>query len=149
MSLYRQAGPPRAGRLLAGGLAVLVVGLLAGFGSGRATAPEPSAADLVARLRTDLQPVASGLAILPTEYPQAAAGAGNETAAVRGGLTRVRAALRHAEPELRLLDADGTAALVRAVGRVDAAVGRQAAPTQVERLVQQATDALHHLPGGR
>src|SRR4051794_26091081 len=128
MSLYRQAGPSRTGRLLAGGLAVLVLGLLLGFGIGRATAPEPSASDLVARLRTDLQPVAGGLAILPTEYPQAAAGAGNETAAVRGGLTRMRSALRHVEPDLRVLDPGGTAALVRAIARIDAAVGRHAAP---------------------
>jgi hypothetical protein len=149
MSLYRQSGGPAPRRLVAAVVAALVLGLLAGFAIARATAGDPSAQDVVTRLRSELRPVANGLAILPTEYPQAARGSGNETAAVRGGLDRIRTALRRASPDLRVLDADGTAALVQAVDRVEAAVGAKAPPAEVERLAVAATAALERVPGGR
>jgi hypothetical protein len=149
MSLYREAGRRSTGRLVAIAAAVLVAGLAIGFGIGRATEPDPTAADVVAQLRSDLQPVANGLEILPTEYPQAREGAGNETAAVQGGLDRIRTALRAAAPDLRTLDPSGLQDLQTAVDRLAEAVEAKAAPAQVERLTQRATTALQAVPGGR
>jgi hypothetical protein len=149
MSLYREPGRMRSTRLVAVTFAALLVGLLAGFGLGRGTAGDPSAGELVAKLRTDLRPVSNGLAILPTEYPQAAQGSGNEAAAVRGGLDRIRAALRDTAPDLRVLDPAGADALAEAVDRLAAAVDAKAAPAEVEQLTSTAVDALHAVPGGR
>src|SRR3954451_6902862 len=104
MSLYRESGRTRPARLAAFAAVLLALGLTIGFGAGRATAPDPSGADLVAELRSELRPVAGSLAILPTEYPQDDPGAGDETAAVKGALARLDSAMRDVRPDLRALD---------------------------------------------
>ena len=147
MSLYRQ---PRASRPLAiAGIAVvaLLVGGAIGFALGRGSAPEPSAQDVVAQLRDELRPLASGLALLPTEYPQALAG-GGESAAVTGDLDRIRAALTAAHADLRTLDPAGTRALTDRVAALEAAIRARAAATQVARLAAAAQEALADVPGG-
>src|SRR3954467_13883952 len=60
MSLYRQAGPASGRPVLIAAAAALVVGLLAGFLLGRATAPKPSLADKGAALRASLPPAPEG-----------------------------------------------------------------------------------------
>src|SRR3954452_7540379 len=136
MSVYRGSGRAAAGRRLATVVALVAVGLLAGFLLGRATAPEPSATDVAKRLRTELAPVASGLSILPTEYPQAAEG--REVEAVTGGLQRVRAALRASTADLRTLDPDDAQDLQQAVDALSAAVRRRADADEVARLTRAA-----------
>jgi hypothetical protein len=147
MSLYRQ---PRAARpLLIAAIAVaaLLVGGAIGFALGRSSAPEPSAQDVVAELREQLRPLAAGLELLPTEYPQALAG-GAESAAVEGDLAHIRAALTAAGPALRTLDADGASALAERVAALEQAVEARAPAAQVERLAADAQDALAGVPGG-
>ncbi|HEX7290852.1 MAG TPA: hypothetical protein VF250_06945 [Conexibacter sp.] len=147
MSLYRQ---PRASRpLLIAGIAVvaLLVGGAIGFALGRGSAPEPSAQDVVAQLSDDLRPLAAGLELLPTEYPQALAG-GAESAAVTGDLAHIRAALTAAGPDLRALDPAGARALAERVAALERAIDARAPAAQVERLAADAQDALAGVPGG-
>jgi len=148
MSLYRQ---PRAARpLLLAGIAVvaLLVGGAIGFALGRGSAPEPSAQDLVAQLRDELRPLAAGLELLPTEYPQALAG-GGESAAVEGDLDRIRSALADATPDLRMLDPGAARTLANRVAALEQAVAARAVATRVEQLAAAAQAALADVPGGR
>lgn len=148
MSLYRQ---PRAARpLVIAGIAVaaLLIGGAIGFALGRSSAPEPSAQDVVAQLRDELRPLAAGLALLPTEYPQALAG-GGESAAVTGDLARVRSALDAAAADLRALDPDGERTLADRLAALEHAIDTRAPAAEVERLATAAQEALLDVPGGR
>jgi hypothetical protein len=148
MSLYRQ---PRAARpLLLAGIAVvaLLVGGAVGFALGRGSAPEPGARDVVAQLRDELRPLAAGLELLPTEYPQALSG-GGESAAVTGDLGRIRSALAGAGPDLRTLDPAGARALADRVAALEQAIQARAPAAQVQQLAAAAQDALAGVPGGR
>jgi len=147
VSLYRQ---PRAARplLLAVVAAVaLLVGGAVGFALGRGSAPEPSAQDVVAGLREQLRPLAGGLELLPTEYPQALAG-GGESAAVVGDLARIRSALAAARPDLRALDPHGERALSARVAALGGAVEKRAPAARVAGLAAAAQAALADVPGG-
>jgi hypothetical protein len=147
MSLYRQ---PRASRplLLA---AIAVVALLAGgaigFALGRGSAPDPSAQDVVAGLREQLRPLAGGLELLPTEYPQALAG-GDESAAVTGDLARIRTALAAASPDLRTLDPAGERTLTARVAALRQAIEARVPAARLEQLATAAQHALADVPGG-
>ncbi|MGN6189673.1 MAG: hypothetical protein ACTHOE_12310 [Conexibacter sp.] len=147
MSLYRQ---PRAARpLLLAGIAVvaLLVGGGIGFALGRGSAPEPSAQDVVAKLRDELRPLGAGLELLPTEYPQALAGK-DGAAAVTGDLGRIRSALAASAADLRTLDPAGARALAARVAALTAAIAARVPPAQVQRLAAAAQDALAGVPGG-
>jgi hypothetical protein len=148
MSLYRQ---PRGARplLIAGIAAVaLIVGGAIGFALGRGSAPDPSARDVVAQLRGELRPLAAGLELLPTEYPQALQG-GGESAAVTGDLGRIRSALAASAADLRTLDPAGARALADRVAALQQAIAARAPAAQVERLAAAAQDALAGVPGGK
>jgi hypothetical protein len=148
MSLYRQ---PRAARplvLVAIAAVALIAGLAIGFGIGRGTSPDPSAQDVVADLREQLRPLAAGLQLLPTEYPQALRG-GGESAAVTGDLSRIRAALADTAADLRALDPAGQRALAERVAALEQAIDARAASAQVTRLAAAARSALADVPGGR
>lgn len=147
MSLYRQ---PRAARpLLLAGIAIvaLLIGAAIGFALGRSSAPEPSAQDVVSQLRDELRPLAAGLELLPTEYPQALSG-GGESAAVTGDLGRIRSALAAATPGLRALDPAGARALAERVTALKQAIAARAPAVQVKQLAAAAQDALAGVPGG-
>jgi len=147
MSLYRQ---PRAARplLIASIAAVaLLVGGAIGFALGRGSAPEPSAQDVVSQLRDDLRPLAAGLELLPTEYPQALQG-GGESAAVTGDLGRIRSALAASAADLRTLDPAGARALANRVAALEQAIAARVPPAQVKQLATAAQDALAGVPGG-
>jgi len=148
MSLYRQ---PRAARplLIAGIAAVaLLVGGALGFALGRNSAPEPSAQDVVAQLRDELRPLAAGLELLPTEYPQALAG-GGESAAVTGDLGRIRGALTATRADLATLDPAGARTLADRVAALEQAIDARVPAAQVKQLAAAAQDALAGVPGGR
>jgi hypothetical protein len=148
VSLYRQPGRVRAGTIAAVAVVALAVGGAIGFAIGRSSAPEPTARAVVDRLRAGLRPVANGLALLPTEYPQAARGAGNESAAVQGALGRIRSALAATRADLAVLDPRGARLLDQRVSVLSASVRAKAPPSRVAQLADAAAGALAALPGG-
>lgn len=149
MSLYRQPGRVRPLAIAAVAAVALLIGLGIGYALGHSGRSTPSAQDAVARLRATLRPLGAGLELVPTEYPQARNGTGEESAAVRGDLRRIRAALTSATPDLRALDPAGTRTLAARVAALEAAVRAQAPPAQVARDVAAAQSALAAVPGGR
>ena len=91
MSLYRQPGRARALVLAAVAAVALLVGGAIGFAIGRSQrARAVRGQEVVDRAARRAAPGRSGLQLLPTEYPQAARGAGDEYAAVQGAMTRIR-----------------------------------------------------------
>lgn len=148
MSLYREAGRGRARTLVTTALVALLIGAAVGFAFGRSSAPEPSAAKIGAKLRSQLQPVKSGLVLIPNEYAEAFGGAGSEGAGVEGALDRIEKQLVAAAPDLRGLDPKGVEQLSLALSRLKAAVARKAQPAEVKRLSAQLGEALAAVPGG-
>jgi hypothetical protein len=148
MSLYRQPGRVRGPVLAAVAAAALLIGGGVGYAIGASGGGDASASKVVDRLRDQLRPAENALQLLPTEYPQAARGAGNESAAVSGALDRLDAALRKARTDLVALDPDDARVLDARVAALHAAVRAKAAPAQVERLTRAATQALAAVPGG-
>ncbi|MFL5817545.1 MAG: hypothetical protein ACJ76L_08085 [Conexibacter sp.] len=147
MSLYRQPGATRPLLIAAIAAVALLAGGAIGFALGRGSAPDPSAQDVVAQLRDELRPLAGGLELLPTEYPQALAG-GGESTAVEGDLTRIDAALAAATPDLRALDPEGARMLAKRVASLRQAIEARAASAEVARLAASAQSALADVPGG-
>jgi hypothetical protein len=145
MSLYRQSGgtSTRALLLVAG------AGLLAGFGLGRLTAPDPSLADKVTELRTALEPADQGLELTATEYGQAVRGgrvvAATEYAAARADVQRVEDTVATSRADLRALDPAGAAAFEAAVQALHADVARRADPAAVQARSDAARRALGEL----
>lgn len=149
MSLYRQPGRVRPLLIAAVAAVALLVGGGIGYAIGHGSQPEPSVRDAVAQLQETLRPLAAGLELLPTEYPQARAGSGNEAAAVAGDLQRIDASLDVAMKDLRALDPSGATLLATRVATLRTAVDAKAPPSQITRLATAANDALAALPGGR
>ena len=147
MSLYREAGARRKTVVIGAAIALLVA-LIGGFVLGRASVGEPKAQEVVERLRTQLEPVANGLELLPNEYEQAQAGSGAEGVGVKGNVDRIETSLRGAMPDLDVLDPDGAKELEGAVSSLAGAVGGNAPPAQVKQLAAAASSALARVPGG-
>jgi hypothetical protein len=146
MSLYRQAGRASGRTLLIAVGAALLIGLLAGFGLGRATAPDPTLAEKVADLRRAVRPADQGLELTATEYGQAVRRGRvvepTEYQAAQADLKRVDEALAAQRAGLRALGAERAGALERAVAALRAAVGRRAEAADVQRLSDAARAAL-------
>ena len=147
MSLYRQPGSTRPLLIAAIAAVALLAGGAIGYALGRGSAPDPSSQDVVAQLRDELRPLAGGLELLPTEYPQALAG-GGESAAVTGDLGRIDDALAAAGPDLEALDPKCLHALARRVVLLRQAIAGRAAAAEVARLATSAQSALADVPGG-
>jgi hypothetical protein len=149
MSLYRQPGRVAARTLALAALATLVAGLVAGFALGRVTAAEPTLADKVAELRTELGPADQGIELTATEYAQAVRGgrvtAPTEYGAAQADVRRVREVLAATRADLRALDAAKAAALESAVDALDSAVRARVDPTEVQRRSDAARVALKAL----
>ena len=148
MSLYRQPGRVSAPVIAAVAVVALLVGGGIGYAIGHAGGGDDSAADVASRLRADLRPVDNALQLLPTEYPQAARGAGNESEAVSGALQRLDAALRATRADLVALDPVGAHELQQRVAALEAAVKAKEPPAKVAVLTEAATHALAAVPGG-
>lgn len=148
MQLYRQPGRTRGSTLLLAVAIACAVGVAIGFGIGRATIGDQSVREALAPLRSQLQTVANGLELLPTEYPQALRGTGAEDAAVTGDLRRIDDALRAARPDLTALDPIGARMLERRIAALHAAIDAKAPPDRVAAMARRAADTLTQLPGG-
>jgi hypothetical protein len=149
MSLYRQSGGTSTRALLLVAGAVLLAGLLAGFGLGLLTAPDPSLADKVTELRTALEPADQGLELTATEYGQAVRGgrvvAATEYAAARADVQRVEDTVATSRADLRALDPAGAAAFEAAVQALHTDVTRRADPAAVQTRSDAARRALGEL----
>jgi hypothetical protein len=149
MSLYRQPGRVATRTLALAALATLVAGLAAGFVLGRVTAAEPTLADKVADLRTELRPADQGIELTATEYAQAVRGgqvtAPTEYGAAQADVRRVRDVLATTRADLRALDPARAAALESAVDALDSAVRARVDPSEVQRRSDAAREALNAL----
>jgi hypothetical protein len=153
MSLYRQPGRVSARTIaLAAGIA-LVVGLLAGFGIGRATggSDEPSVSEAVAALRGDVRPALSGLGLVRIEYAQAVkdgrVAAPTEYAAAKADVARARAAVAEHAADLRALSPEQAARAEQSLAQLAAAVQAKADGAEVNRLAADAEVALRAATG--
>ena len=147
MSLYRQAGR-------AGGRTVAVaaaVALLAGGGIGYAIGAaggdeEPSLAGAVAELRSDLQPIANGLELVPTEYAQGVRDgrvvSEPEYGAAKAAAARAHDVLLSHEADLRALAPSRLAALRATLDALTRAVDRRGSDEEVRRLASRAQTQL-------
>jgi hypothetical protein len=151
MSLYRQPGRASGRTLALAAVAALLVGLVAGFAIGRATAPNPSLAEKVTDLRRAVRPAEQGLELTATEYSQAVRGGRvvqpTEYQAAQADVKRVRDTLAPVRADLRALNPARAAALARAVADVGAAVDGRAEPDRVQRLSDVARAALRAVVG--
>jgi hypothetical protein len=152
MSLYRQPGRVATRTLAIGAVVALVIGLLGGFVLGRVTASDPTLAEKVAELRTQLGPADQGIELTATEYSQAVRDgrvtAPTEYGAAKADVQRVRAVLAATRADLRALSAAKAAALEQAVGELDAGVQQRVDPADVQRRSDAARSALDDLFGG-
>lgn len=149
MSLYRQAGASR-GRLALVALLAALAGIAGGFALGRATAPDPSLAELASEARAAARSGLSALELVEIEYPQGV-GSQAQTAApseLQGARSQAEAVQALLEREdLRALDPDGVARAERAASALGAAIDRSAEPPEIRRLVAEARAAIESLAG--
>jgi hypothetical protein len=152
VSLYRQPGRTATRTLVLIVLATIVVAGGVGYAIGRSTAPDPSLADQVSDLRSDLRPATQAFEFMPNEYSQAVRGGRVVSAAeykgVQSSLDRARTAVDGAASDLRALDAEQAAAIERSLAALRVAVERRADPVQVEQLAGAARDSVRAAVGG-
>lgn len=146
MSLYRQPNRFTRRTLAIVGVAALVGGLAVGYVVGRSSAPNPSLADNISSLRSDLNPAQQGLELSRTEYGQAVKGGRvaepTEYRAAKSDVQRAEDAVAGARSDLRVLDPRGAAALERAVKALSVAIDSREPAARVDKLSKQASTAL-------
>jgi hypothetical protein len=140
MAIYVPPSTKRR-RLVLLAAASLVVGLLVGFGLGRATSSGLD--DALEAVRGDAQDAAVGLQRLPIEYEQAAAGEGGEsTRTITEAIARARADLDDAWEGAEWAGPDARKPVDAAIDELDAEVASGASPADFETAVEQAVDAI-------
>jgi hypothetical protein len=151
VSLYRQPGRV-AGRTLAlVGLAALVVGLIAGFATGRASKSEPSLASQLDDLRGRLAPAREAFELVPGEYAQGVRGGRVVSAPEYGGaqsaVRRAQSVIASNRDDIRALSVQRATALEGAVAELAAAMAQHRDPAEVKRLADAAGAALRAAVG--
>ena len=142
MSLYREVRRPT--RWVAAALALaLVVGLVAGWAAGRASAPEPSLADAVAKTRDQAGEVLSGLELVGIEYSQGTV----EPTAARAAAERAQQSFARVENDLRVLDPAATAHVDSLLAELERLIADRAAEARVESAAEQAAEELRAIVG--
>jgi hypothetical protein len=147
LSLYRQPGRTRATTLVAVGAIALLVGGGLGFALARATEDDPTVSAALVPVTAKLRTVSNGLELVPTEYPQALRGSGDEIEGVNADLKRVRAALGSVRGDLERLDPAGLQAVEADLDALEAAVRGKVAADRVSELAERATTDVERLPG--
>jgi hypothetical protein len=148
VSLYRQPGRARARTTAVVAAITLVVGGGIGFAIGAASGgdDEVSVSEAVAQLRRDLQPVANGLELVTTEYPQGVKDgrvvAQTEYEAAKADVARARDTVADHAEDLQALAPERAAALQRTLADLAGALDTRADEASVDRLVRQATEQL-------
>jgi hypothetical protein len=143
MSLYRETRSTfgrRAG--IAAAAAVVLLG--AGFGIGRATAPETSLEENLASLRADASEVTDALELVPLHYEST-----NEATrqGARDQLSRARERFDALAHDLRVLDPERAAAASRAMADLVRLVDDDAPLAQVEAAAKRARRAVRVATG--
>lgn len=151
MSLYRQAGGYAPRMVVAALLAGILAGGLVGFLAGRGSVEERSAADVVADVRAELQPVAAGLGLVPIEYEGALRdgriAAQTEYEAAQGAASRAEESLAAVGEEMRAIDPAGYEQAQQAIAQLSAAIDAIASPARVEDLAGAASARIDALAG--
>ena len=154
MSLYRQPGRARARTTTIIATVTLLVGGGIGYAIGAAASggdDDVSVSEAVAHLRRDLQPVANGLELVTTEYPQGVEDgrvvAQTEYEAAKADVARARRVVADHADDLQALVPDRAADLQRTLAALASALETRADEAGVERLAGQATDALRAVLG--
>jgi hypothetical protein len=151
MSLYRRPGRVATRTLALCAVAALVIGLAGGLVLGRVTAPDPSLADKVAELRTQLGPADQGIELTATEYAQAVkdgqVAAPTEYQAAKADVQRVQDTLATTRADLRALSAAKATALEQAVDELDVGVRERVDPAELQRRSDDARRALDDVLG--
>jgi hypothetical protein len=146
VSLYRQPSRFTRRTLAIVGAGALAAGLGVGYAVGHSSAPNPSLADNLSSLRSDLDPAQHGLELSRTEYAQGVKGrrvvAPTEYQAARSDVQRAEHAVAGARSDLRALDPRAAAALDRAVGALSDAIAAKEPPARVDELSKQASTVL-------
>lgn len=151
MSLYREAGAGRLRRVIAVALVALLVGLGSGFALGRSSAPEPSIAEQLTELQARVQPVLDGLDLVPDHYLQGVRG-GEVVGEVQYSGTQAQAAsardsLESVAPDLEQVDPEGLAEARASIDELIAAIdAREDAPV-IDELVAQASATVSSAAG--
>src|SRR6188474_1730095 len=126
MAIYRRSSRRP---LVVVGVVAAIVGLAAGFGLGRLTAPD--LASQVAATRAEVTPIVTALEVLRDEYPKlVAATAGSDPGGAEAALTRASTTLASRAAILRTLDPEATSALDEALGRLSRLVADRAPDAQ-------------------
>jgi hypothetical protein len=146
VSLYRQPGRV-AGRTLAlVAAAALVVGLAAGFATGRASRSDPALAEQIGGLRNALAPAREGFELAAPEYAQGVRGGRVVSAPEYGGaqaaVRRAQAVIASRRDDIRALGVQRATALEAAAAALAAAMEQRRDPAEVKRLADTAGAAL-------
>lgn len=152
MSLYREASRRRRLPLLIAA-AALAIGVPTGFGIGRATAPEPTVADALERVRTELRTARDALELLAIEYPQGVSDgrvtAPTEYDAALADLRRARDAFERARDDLAAINPTAASRVDRLLADLAELVDGKGPAAQVAARAREAERAIRDLPGGR
>ena len=143
MAVYQ---PPSRRRRLSYGLAIaaLVIGLLAGVGFGRLTAPTVD--DKVDDARASARDLVAGLRVLPLEYEQAASGS-SETAQIEDTVERAAAQLPGTLEAAPWLSRAQRRSARAAVGAIETSARAHDAPARFEATTQRSVTTLQSIFG--